>query len=438
MAKLYNLARMTTATTGTGTITLGVAVAGYLTFANAGVQNGDVLFYGINDGSNSEVGWGTYTASGTTLTRNVIKSTSSNAAINLDGSAQVYVTALASDGGDLLPSFDHPMRGFDSAVNLQLNASVASNILTVAVKGNNGNDPSTSNPVLVPFRDATAANGDPAWVSITSALSINTNATGASLGTANGVPFRLWVVLFNNGGTPVLALWQSVTGGSAPSGIAPLNEGAVQSTTAMSGSATSAGVFYTPNGTALTSKAFRILGYLDFASGLTTAGTYASAPTAVQLLGPGVKKPGDIVQTQFAYATAASSVSSNTFGTGAPDTNAPVATVTLTSAPNLVHVVASGQIYLSNIAAIDVMAQIFRGPSGSVNTAVGPIMGINFGAASGALQTPCYNEALDAPGTTTAQLYSPRIKVGGSGTGRWGDVTFGTPGGSIRAHEIMV
>ena len=82
MAKLYNLGRMTTATTGTGTITLGVAVAGYLTFANAGVQNGDVLFYGINDGSNSEVGFGTYTSSGTTLTRNVIKSTNSNAAIN--------------------------------------------------------------------------------------------------------------------------------------------------------------------------------------------------------------------------------------------------------------------------------------------------------------------------------------------------------------------
>src|ERR1700722_20920641 len=130
MAKLYNLARMTTATTGTGTITLGVAVSGYLTFANAGVQNGDVLFYGINDGAASEVGWGTYTASGTTLSRNVIKSTNSNAAINLDGSAQVYVTALASDGGDLMPSFDHPMRGFDTPINLQLHASVAASILT--------------------------------------------------------------------------------------------------------------------------------------------------------------------------------------------------------------------------------------------------------------------------------------------------------------------
>ena len=56
MAKLYNLARVNTATTGTGTITLGSAVAGYLTFALAGVADGDVVDYGIKDGSNSEIG----------------------------------------------------------------------------------------------------------------------------------------------------------------------------------------------------------------------------------------------------------------------------------------------------------------------------------------------------------------------------------------------
>jgi hypothetical protein len=168
MPQLFNLARMTTATTGTGTMTLGVAVSGYLTFAQAGVADQTIVFYGIKDGSGSECGYGTYTASGTTLSRNAIKSTNGNAAINLDGSAEVYVTAVASDGGDLLPGFGHPLRGFDTAINLQLNASVASNILTVAVKGNNGSDPSASNPVLVAFRDATVANGDPVWVAITS------------------------------------------------------------------------------------------------------------------------------------------------------------------------------------------------------------------------------------------------------------------------------
>lgn len=96
-AKLYNLARMTTATTGTGTITLGSAVSGYLSFAGAGVANSDIVSYGIQDGSNSEVGTGTYTTAGTTLTRTVTKSTNSNTAISLSGTAQVFVTARAED-----------------------------------------------------------------------------------------------------------------------------------------------------------------------------------------------------------------------------------------------------------------------------------------------------------------------------------------------------
>lgn len=100
MGKLYNLARMTTATTGTGTITLGSAVSGYLTFAQAGVADADVIDYAIKDGSNSEIGTGTYTSSGTTLTRTVTKSTNSNAAINLSGTAEVFISPRAETLND--------------------------------------------------------------------------------------------------------------------------------------------------------------------------------------------------------------------------------------------------------------------------------------------------------------------------------------------------
>ena len=97
IGRLFNLARMTTATTGTGTLTLGSAVSGYLSFSGAGVSNGDIVSYGIIDGSNSEVGTGTYTSSGTTLTRTVIASTNSGSAISLSGSAEVFITALANN-----------------------------------------------------------------------------------------------------------------------------------------------------------------------------------------------------------------------------------------------------------------------------------------------------------------------------------------------------
>lgn len=102
MAKLYNLARMTTATTGTSTITLGAAVVGCLTFDQAGVQDGETISYAIKDGGNSETGRGVYTASGTTLTRSVLKSTNSNNPINLSGSAEVLITALKEDFEDIV------------------------------------------------------------------------------------------------------------------------------------------------------------------------------------------------------------------------------------------------------------------------------------------------------------------------------------------------
>ncbi len=95
--KLYNLARMTTATTGTGTITLGSAETGYLSFAAAGVSDGETVTYGIVDGNNREVGRGVYTSSGTTLTRSVVTSTNSNNAINLSGAAVVFITASNLD-----------------------------------------------------------------------------------------------------------------------------------------------------------------------------------------------------------------------------------------------------------------------------------------------------------------------------------------------------
>ena len=90
MAKLFNRAKMNTNSTGTGTITLTTADTGYQTFAAAGVSDGDVVQYVIEEGTNWEIGSGTYSSSGTSLTRTPSESSGGGSAITLAGAAKVY------------------------------------------------------------------------------------------------------------------------------------------------------------------------------------------------------------------------------------------------------------------------------------------------------------------------------------------------------------
>jgi len=84
----------TSTTTGTGTITLAGAVAGFQSFSVIG--NANTTYYAIVDSvaGTWEVGIGTYTASGTTLSRDtVLESSNANALVNFAaGSKDVFVT----------------------------------------------------------------------------------------------------------------------------------------------------------------------------------------------------------------------------------------------------------------------------------------------------------------------------------------------------------
>lgn len=99
----------TTTTTGTGTVTLGGASSGYRSFAVIG--NGNTTYYAIVDSTAGswEVGIGTYTSSGTTLSRDtVLSSSNSGSLVSFGaGSKNVFVTypsgrAVTTDGGQTL------------------------------------------------------------------------------------------------------------------------------------------------------------------------------------------------------------------------------------------------------------------------------------------------------------------------------------------------
>jgi hypothetical protein len=88
----------TTTTTGTGTVTLAGAASGFQTFAAVGDGNSTYYTIAGQTGTEWEVGIGTYTASGTTLSRTTVLSSSNSGSLVTfsAGTKNVFVTYPAS------------------------------------------------------------------------------------------------------------------------------------------------------------------------------------------------------------------------------------------------------------------------------------------------------------------------------------------------------
>lgn len=304
-----------------------------------------------------------------------------------------------------------------SITNCTLVASVSSNALTVALKNQAGSDPSASSPCTVSFRSATAATGDYTAVNVTAATSFATGTSGSTFGSANSTPFRLWITAINNAGTVVLGVSMQ----STATKVLPLNEGVVQTSVACNActNAATAGTIYST--AAQTSKAIRILGYMDWGSGLSTAGTYASGPTQIQMMGPGVKRPGEILQMLVGTAGSSTTTSSSTYQSSSSTID-----ITPTSTPNLVLVSASGSLE-SSTNANGGLARVYRG-----STAVGSVCE-SYSASGGEIIAPCQSQALDAPGTTSSTTYVLKC----SSSNNTNNITCNFQGGNIIVQEIM-
>jgi hypothetical protein len=169
--------------------------------------------------------------------------------------------------------------------NIGIAATVAAKALTVALKGANGNNPSATNPVVIGFRNATLTTGTSSVRTITGALSV-VLSSGSTLGFTAVEVGRIYVWLIDNAGTVELAV-------SRTADIFP--ESNLVSTTAEGGAggADSASVMYST--TARSNVACRCIGYIEITTG-AVAGEWDNAPTSIQIMGPGIKRTGDIIQ----------------------------------------------------------------------------------------------------------------------------------------------
>jgi hypothetical protein len=111
----------------------------------------------------------------------------------------------------------------------------------------------------------------------------------------NDYPFRLWVVLVDDGGTLKLGVINASVGSFGTIyAVAEASNAVFTAVDTGAGDADAVGWFYTNS--ALTNKTFRVLGYLDFSSGLAAVGTWSVAPDVVRLAGQGAVLPGGLVQ----------------------------------------------------------------------------------------------------------------------------------------------
>jgi hypothetical protein len=182
--------------------------------------------------------------------------------------------------------------------NIGIAATVAAKALTVALKGADGNNPSATNPVVIGFRNATLTTGTPSVRTITGALSV-VLSSGSTLGFTAAEVGRIYVWAIDNAGTVELAL-------SRTADIFP--ESNLVSTTAEGGAggADSASVIYST--TARSNVACRCIGYIEITTG-AVAGEWDNAPTKIQVMGPGVNRTGNIVQTAYTSLTTSGSTS---------------------------------------------------------------------------------------------------------------------------------
>lgn len=270
--------------------------------------------------------------------------------------------------------------------NIGLASSVAANAWTIALRGEDGNDPSATNPVSVKIRSSTLTTGNPVWMTRASALSAVVPNT-AVLGTTNSVAYRIWIGASTTDGATWDVLCVFNTQGTTQ--LYPLpSESAVHSATLLDTGSDSAGVLYCS--TATTNMPVKWIGFAEITE--ATAGVWATEETTIQVLGPGGWRSGDIVQTVFAsYSTVTTNATSTDADTGLTATITPTSTISRV----LATVNQTGVAEVTNVSS-GVLIKLQRAGNGILTTTHDVV-------ASQRIAVPL--QQLDNPASTSATIY---------------------------------
>lgn len=188
---LYSDVRETTTTTGTGALTLGGAVTGYVAFS-ARYSNGDTMFVSVRMGANWETFLGTFASGGNTITRTkMFRSTNGNAAVNWGaGTKDIFVTNVGPSELDVV----------NKGRFLGAAGAVLENYLSGLTLSNNGAEPETQIDIAAGVAaDATNALYIRLAASITkdieSVWAVGTGNGGLDTGSVDNDTYHVWLIM---------------------------------------------------------------------------------------------------------------------------------------------------------------------------------------------------------------------------------------------------
>lgn len=298
-------------------------------------------------------------------------------------------------GSNTFPTYGYPQYQSQLLNNVGFTATVSSKALTVALKGVDGNDPSATNAVSIGFRNGTITSGSPVIRNITSALSV-TLSSGSTLGFTSAELGKIYIWAVDTGSGVVLGLSRYAD---------KFLEGSLNSTTAEGGAggADSSSIMYTT--IQQTSKPVRCIGYIEITTG-STPGEWDNAPSLLQVMGPGIKRTGEVVQEVYYYRT---NMTTGTTAIPHDDTKPqitegneviPAQTIVPTSAANLLVFTGFIDVYSAN-AGWNTAAFFKDGGADAV--------GINLADATGAFSTPLVLNQRFKAGSTASTSYTVRV-----------------------------
>lgn len=405
----------TSITTGTGNLTTAGAVSGYRAFTAVATANGDTFYYAIHFGTDWELGLGTRVSSPPFVFSRSLIASSTGSLINFTSASKEVWMDIPARLLQLFTPSANP-----NLINGTVVESHAANAVTFAVKTLAGANASVADPVFFVFA---ATDGTSYIRVVTAALSI-TIASGATMGVIAATAFRIWLAAIDNAGTVELAVQNCVD--AATGDVCWFFDGGTNriTTTVQAGGGDDLAL-ETYSAAARTNVSFIAL--CNFTYAALTPGTWAVSPTSINLYGPNMKKPGDVLQT----VTASSVTTTASGASGAYADTTIAATIVVSSIASAVRISAFGGA-LGTIAASVAKVRLR-------NTTQGYTVGGDPAArmtVSDAGSAPLgLISAFDVPTSLSAQTY--KVQIGDSSSTTNSFYSDGTAFGKILLEEIM-